>query len=248
MMVAKITTTLSREIVHVLPLAACLGTTFRNDTLEIVANVLWENQEEEKLLSSNDDDNDDNDKDGKVTHALQDVMKEPTSLWDRDTWLAACVPEGLLTPYGDDQHKWVHDKFREAALAMIVPEKLSAFKFRVGQVMMQHLYKDDLDRSVFTVADLLNADPQRKVKNRQQRLEMAEINLKAAQAAMASASFRQAVEYLEVGFVRLPPNAWHRHYVLALEMHSCAAESCFCIGNSEKVEAHSALSTKKTRR
>ena len=158
--------------------------------------------------------------------------------WNQREWLASCVREGLLLPAGQGQHKWVHDKFREAALSLIVPEKLQSFRFRVGEIFLSQLDGYELSRSIFTVADLLNAEPKKAIKNKTTLLKMTEINLQAAKAAMASASFSQAVEYLKMGFLRMPPDAWYKHYELALEMHSSAAEAYYCIGDSEKVELH----------
>ena len=76
--------------------------------------------------------------------------------------------------------------------------------------MMTILSDEDLARSTFTIADLINADPKKTFKGCKDGLKAVKINLQAAKAAMAAASFSQAVEYLEAGFARLPSNIWQQ--------------------------------------
>lgn len=207
-------------LTRVLPLAACLGTTFRNQTMQVVAQVFSDHTNLLKTPTDNSD------------------LRSPSS-WNCNKWLASCVKEGILKAVpGGQQHKWTHDKFREASLSLIVPEKVQDLRFRVGKILLSKLTDEELSQSVFVVADLLNAQPEKKVRNSEELLQIAEINLRAGKSAMALASFKQAVDYLQAAFARMPPNTWHKNYGFALELHSCTAEAYYCIGDSEKMESH----------
>ena len=208
-------------LTRVLPMAACLGTTFKSHTLQVVAQVLWSHTD---ILQN---------------PVMANTDEIPTD-WDCQEWLISCVHEGLLAPVpgGQEQYKWTHDKFREASLSLLIPEKLQGFRFRVGQILLSKLNEQELEQLAFVVADLLNAQSEKKIKTSKERLRIAQVNLKAAKAAMAMASFQQAVDYLQAAFVRMPPNVWHKNYDFALELHSCTAEAYYCIGEPEKLESH----------
>jgi predicted ATPase len=204
-------TGLPRKLAEILPLAACLGSTFQKQSLTVVADVLFRQRR-------------------------RSVPGQQS--FDTDEWLESCGEEGFIEKAGSNSYRWVHDKIQEAALALIVPEKLPFLRYRVGEVLLRNLSDDELQRNAFVVSNLLNEASERTIINEATQLKIAEVNLEAGHRAIASASFGQAVLYLQRGIQRLPTDHWETQYDLSLELFSCAAEAEYCTGDVVRMEEH----------
>ena len=209
---------LPNELSEILPLAACLGATFLARTLSVVVDVFQQERKEEQ----------------------QERPIETGS----NFWLQVCVEKGFIvkaTDGGDsDKYCWVHDKVQEAALGLVKTDQLETVQFRVGEILVDKLTVEEVDENIFVVVNLLNKGTTEGMgtTSRLRSRQLAQLNLKAGHAAMASASFKHAALYLAAGIRQLQhiTTCWETDYDLSLDLFSSAAESEFASGNIDKAE------------
>lgn len=202
------------ELREVLPLAACLGSTF---TARQLAVVVEEFQHQRGYDQANN-----------AQRAL-----------GATSWLQICTEEGFIESVNDDRsYSWVHDKVQEAALALAVKDKVRTIQFRVGDVLLRSLSQEEISSDIFVIVNLLNNGLGTALVDKTRLLTMAKLNLEAGEAAIASASFVQASEYLKSGITCLPDDNWTTEYDLSLRLFSAAAEAEYCTGDIERLERH----------
>jgi len=199
------------EVGEVLPLAACLGSSFTARTLSAVVEVFHEER-----------------------HFQRSHVSEEKS--GTKQWLGTCIRIGFIEKVRKGKYAWVHDKFKEAALALLVPRKLREVQFRVGEVLIRHLSQREISENIFVVTNLLNQGFETKFEDIVDPLQIARLNLEAGEAAMACASFAQAAVHLQTGIKHLSPNHWTTDYSLSLDLFSSAAEAEYCIGDAASAE------------
>ena len=196
---------LPKELCEILPLAACLGTTFSSRKLALVLVAFQNASDLEKVSAAK--------------------------------WLAACVEFGLILRLNDEIYSWVHDKVQEAALSLVPPEKLDSVQFQIGEVLLGNLSPIQIRENMLVVANLLMKGlPNRSNIQEKQCLEISQLCLEAGHTMMASASFSQAVVYLEAGINFLPDNHWESQPQLSLELYTSAAEAESCAGDSDRIQ------------
>ncbi|WP_437852124.1 AAA family ATPase [Sorangium sp. So ce363] len=122
--------------------------------------------------------------------------------------------EELIT--GDGAcHRFVHDKIQEAAYAMIPVEERPGLHHRIGVLLRQQLGSDA--RSLFDVVNHLNLAGDL-IQDPAARVDLARMNLAAAERAEESAAFDAALKYLAEGIARLPGDPWATEYELSFAL------------------------------
>ena len=204
-------TSLPKELCEVLPLVACLGSTFNTRKVSVVVDAFQAERGYNEGLS------------GHV---------------GAEFWLEACSNEGFIEMVDQESFRWVHDKIQEAALGLIIPDKLPLVQYRVGEVLLQRLAEAEITEFIFVVVNLLNKSIGGRGLEAWKRLRIAELNLQAGKAAMVSSSFGQAAHYLQTGIQFLPNDHWKTQYELSLDLYSAAAEAEYCTGAVEAMDHH----------
>ncbi|WP_437294400.1 AAA family ATPase [Sorangium sp. So ce426] len=124
------------------------------------------------------------------------------------------LKEELITSDGA-LHRFVHDKIQEAAYSMIPVEERPSLHHRIGTLLKEALGPDA--RGLFDVVNHLNragdllSDPGA-------RLDLARMNLRAAERAEESSAFDAALKYLAEGIARLPADPWESEYELTFAL------------------------------
>lgn len=206
---------LAESMREVLPLAACLGSTFTECSLEIVMKAFLKNA------------------------TISPPCRESEELIVARNWLDFCAKEGLIErsdPEGG-RYRWVHDKIQEAAMDLVeAPDELSFLRYRMGCILLRSLDEDELNKMIFIVTNLLNEDIGSCWTTGDLPFEIAEMNLRAGKKAIAFASFEQAAVYLQRGIEWLPGDHWIERYELSLELYSSAAEALYALGGASPME------------
>ena len=217
--------TLPPELCHILPLAACLGSSFQANILSVLVDS------------------------GCGTPEAAPESEMPTTLTEIDPtarFLELCVEDGFLIQDEDGtKYTWMHDKIEEAALSIIDPKELERIQFSVGRILLAHLSTVQVRQNVFVVVNLLNKGLKRidvvSDHSTSIRTDIARLNLLAGQAAMDTACFAQAASYLKNGIEWLPKDQWTNHYELCLELYTSAAEAEYGAGEVESSEAYARI-------
>lgn len=136
--------------------------------------------------------------------------------------------EKLIESSGSNEFRWVHDNVQEAALSLsevVTP----SFQFDLGLCLIRGLDSSHLEDQLFNVVDLINKG------NVSKRVELAEINLRAARKARQISAFQSAANYASNGLKFLPDSLWLQSRTLTLDLYNLGAEMELALGNVETV-------------
>jgi PAS domain S-box-containing protein len=159
-----------------------------------------------------------------------------SDLWD-------AVRLELVKPF-DDSYRFIHDRVQEAAYSLI-PERLRAeAHLRVGRLLAVHTPAEKREEAVFEIVNQLNRGAAL-MTLREEREQLAELNLLAGQRAKASAAYASALTYLTAGAALLPEDSWERRHELAFALELHRAECEFLTGALAEAEQRlAALATR----
>ena len=99
----------------------------------------------------------------------------------------------------DGSYKFIHDRVQEAACSLIAEESRAAAHLRIGRIMAAHTPQQKREEVIFEIVNQLNRGV-RLITARDEREQLAELNLIAGKRAKASTAYASALTYL--GFPR----------------------------------------------
>ncbi len=200
----------------VLKLAACIGNQFDLETLAIVY--------EQSLTTT-------------ATHlwkAREDGLIIPTSQVYKFFQAEELLPENTWSPTANHpSYKFLHDRVQQAAYSLIPPHQKQSTHLKIGQLLLANTIKRE--DNIFAIVNQLNYGIEL-ITQKQQRAELAQLNLIAAQKARSSTAYSAAVEYSYQGISFLDADCWRCQYELTLALHETAAEVTYLNGNFEQTE------------
>jgi len=133
------------------------------------------------------------------------------------------------TPTG---YRFVHDRVQEAARSLVSEESRAAVHLGIGWRLAAALGPD----RVFDVVNQLNRGAQL-IASRDEREQVAELNLLAGERAKASTAYVSALAYLTAGAALLTDDRWERCHDLAFALELHRAECEFLTGDLPAAEA-----------
>jgi PAS domain S-box-containing protein len=131
----------------------------------------------------------------------------------------------------EGSYKFVHDRVQEAAYSL-VPEQLRAeAHLRIGRLLAAHTSAEKREEAIFEIVNQLNRGAAL-ITSRDEREQLAELNLMAGKRAKTSTAYASALKYLVAGAALLADDCWERRHELtfALELHRAECE--FLTGQS----------------
>ena len=140
-----------------------------------------------------------------------------SALWD-------AVRLGLVE-HIEGSYKFTHDRVQEAAYSLI-PERLRAeAHLRIGRLLAAHTPAEKREEAIFEIVNQLNRGAAL-VTSRDEREQLAELNLIAGRRAKASTAYASALTYLTAGAALLADDCWERRHelIFPLELHRAECE------------------------
>jgi PAS domain S-box-containing protein len=126
-------------------------------------------------------------------------------------------------------YRFVHDRVQEAAYSL-VPERLRALAhLRIGRLLLARLEPAQREEAVFVMVGQLNRGSAL-VGSRDEREQLALLNLSAGKRAQAAAAHASALNYLVAGSALLAGEPWVRRHSLSFELELHRAECEFLTG------------------
>jgi PAS domain S-box-containing protein len=124
-------------------------------------------------------------------------------------------------------YKFVHDLVQEAAYALIPEKSRAAAHLTIGRLLAAHTPPEKRDEAIFEIVNQLNRGAPL-ITSREEREQLAELNLAAGMRAKASSAYASALTYLTAGATLLSQDVWERRQELAfaLELHPADCEVC----------------------
>ena len=150
------------------------------------------------------------------------VQGSPEDQVHADLWEAVRLE---LIERLDRGYRFVHDRIQKAAYSLI-PEGLRAeAHLRIGRLLAAHTPPEKREEIIFEIVNQLNRGVAL-MTSRDEREEVAQLNLIAGRRAKASTAHASALTYLAAGRALLPDDCWERCGALtfALELHRAECE------------------------
>src|SRR5713101_2413766 len=141
-------------------------------------------------------------------------------------------------------YRFVHDRVQEAAYSLIPADQRAGAHLRIGRLLAAHTPPEKREEAIFEIVNQLNRGAAL-ITGRDEREQLAELNLIAGKRAKASTAYASAPTYLVAGAAWLVNDSWERRHELtfALELHRAECE--FLTGALAEAEQRlAALSTR----
>ena len=152
--------------------------------------------------------------------------------------LTVGVQQGLLVALSElnpdlaiDNFRFEHDRIQQAAYATIDRESRPGFHLNIGRLLLNSMPAKTLSGRLFEVVDHLNqainiiANPDNP--NPEQRIQLAELNLRGGRKAKAATAYQAAARYLGTGLELMGEEGWTDDYDLTLALHDEAVEVAY---------------------
>jgi PAS domain S-box-containing protein len=151
-----------------------------------------------------------------------------------DAILWEAVHAGLVAHQGRT-YKFLHDRIQQAAYSLIPDERRAEVHLHIGRVLLADMTADELAEHLFDVANQLNRGATR-LMDREEKSQVATINLRAGRKAKASAAFASARRYFADGMALLDEIDWGDRHELIFSLWLERAECEFLTGNFDAAE------------
>jgi PAS domain S-box-containing protein len=133
-------------------------------------------------------------------------------------------------------YRFGHDRVQEAAYSLIPEEQRAVAHLRIGRLLVARTPPQSREEVIFEIVNQFNRGAAL-ITAREEREQLAELNLLAGKRAKASTAYASALTYLTAGAALLPDGSLARRAELtfALELHRAECE--FLTGTSAVAEA-----------
>ncbi len=148
--------------------------------------------------------------------------------------LQASLRENILIP-DKERYKFAHDRIQQAIYSLIDPDLRTHIQRRIGFSLIENTPPDEIDDKIFDIVNHLNQALDTLDKD-DDRLLVAELNLKAGQKAKTAAAFVYAKEYIETALNLLGEDSWQNQYDLTLSLHNENGYLAVLTGQFEQIE------------
>ena len=204
------------ETQQILKLAACMGNQFDLQTLAIVseqsqadtADSLWKALQENFIIPQTE---------------IYKFYLEKERLANQEKYSQVV------------NYKFLHDRVQQAAYSLIPNEQKQVTHLKIGQLLLNNTPATELDETLFEILNQLNIGKSLIIES-QQQIQLAELNLKAAQKARVATAYAAAYQYATtaIDLLHSPQfqhSSWQTHYHLALPLHQLATETAYLNGD-----------------
>ena len=135
----------------------------------------------------------------------------------------------------ESAYTFLHDRIQQAAYSLIQEERRADVHLRIGRALLANMTADQLAEHLFDVASQLSRGAARLI-DRDEKVRVAIIDLRAGGKAKASAAHASARAYLSAGMALLDERDWGSQYELMFSLWLERAECEFLTGNFENAE------------
>ena len=135
----------------------------------------------------------------------------------------------------ESAYTFLHDRIQQAAYSLIQEERRADVHLRIGRALLANMTADQLAEHLFDVASQLNRGAAR-LFDRDEKVRVAIIDLRAGGKAKASAAHASARAYFSAGMALLDQRDWGSQYELMVSLWLERTECEFLCGNFENAE------------
>ncbi|XYH92614.1 AAA family ATPase [Sorangium sp. So ce1128] len=201
--------TLEAATIDLLTLAACIGNTFDLETLAVIAGL---------------------DR-AEIARRLAPAIRDEYILGSGGD-LASAPGEAAAS----SRFRFLHDRVQQAVYGLIDQQQREAVHLRIGRRLLAGAAPDERAERIFEIVEQLDQGLGL-VRDGEERLAIAELNLEAAVRAKQATAYAAARRYLEAGRRLLPADAFASHYALAFPLLRQLAEVEYLLGAMDAAES-----------
>jgi predicted ATPase len=176
------------------------------------------------------------------TSALCLVREKSEEEIHSDLWEARRLE---LIVRSEGSYRFVHDRVQEAAYSLIPEEFRASAHLRIGRLLNLHTPPEKRDEAIFEIVNQFNRGIEL-IASRDERDQLAELNLIAAKRAKASTAYVSALKFLIAGAALLTEDCWERRHDLMFQLELDRAECEFLTSEFPAADV-CVLSEEKTR-
>ena len=153
-------------------------------------------------------------------------------------YLEEAAERGLLTFYPHKGgYRFAHDWIRQAAYSLIPVDEREEFHLNMGRRLWKGSTPAALNKNITLIVSILNKGT-KLMKEQRERYKVAELNLKAAEAAISVSSYPDASKFIRKGISMLGNNRWNDYYTLTISLYSTGGEVEVINGHFERVRSY----------
>jgi len=199
---------------QVLKLAACIGNLFDLNTLAIIS----EQSEADSAAA--------------LWKALQEGMILPQSEVYK-FYLSPDQGNADAARIENVTYRFLHDRVQQAAYSLISSDRKQVTHLTIGQILLKHTPEAELEEKIFGLVNQFKLGIDL-VSDRQERKNLAELNLIAGRRAKSATAYAAAVEYY--GTARTLLESWQESYDLMLAIYTEATEAAYLNTDFDQME------------
>jgi PAS domain S-box-containing protein len=178
-----------------------------------------------------------------AAETLSIALEMPQQRVDAALWES--VHQGLVE-HRDGSYKFIHDRVQEAAYSMIPEAARAEAHLRIGRLLAARTLPQKQEEMVFDIVNHLNRGVTL-ITSREERENLAQLNLIAGKRAKMSTAYVSALRYLKAGGALLGDDCWEHRQDLMFPLELERAECEFLSGELEAADERlSALSNRTT--
>ncbi|MBI5895301.1 MAG: AAA family ATPase [Desulfobacterales bacterium] len=129
--------------------------------------------------------------------------------------------------------EFAHDQIVQAIYQTIPAEQARRLHWAVGKAMVRRNSSETTQSEIFDIVHHFRRGVDRAVP-REEKNELARLNLLAGKKAMDRASFETALTYLRAAAEFLPGDSWRTHYEMTAAIHGLLAKCEFVLGHEDR--------------
>jgi predicted ATPase len=160
------------------------------------------------------------------------VHREKAGTVHEALWEA--IRAGLVVQQGS-VYRFSHDRIQQAAYVLVPEDCRAEVHLRIGRVMLKSMTADEFTQHLFDVANHFNRGATL-LADRDEKAQVAAINLRAGREAKASAAYASALAHFSSGMALLDERDWSSQYEFTFSLSLERAECELLSGNFENTE------------
>lgn len=171
---------------------------------------------------------------GNVADAETAALIRGVSQGELMATLHGAVEAGLIV-HESGSFAFVHDRVQEAAYALIPESERPAEHLSIGRALLSLTPDAELEERIFEIVNQFDRGAPA-IDSAAERQRVAELNLIAAQRAMASSAHASALRFLGIGRELLGEGGWKEQYRLTFDTELRRAECALVVGDMAGAE------------
>ena len=141
--------------------------------------------------------------------------------------IQVAISEGIVVKF-DGSYSFAHDKLQEVVYNLMKPEDRCLFHYKYGHALVRDALEAIDDEMLFIAVSQINIGGPAVIKDAEQGVLLANLNLTAGITAIEMSDFSSAYSFFHHG---IPKHHWQEHYDLSLQLYESASKCALVRGD-----------------